>query len=160
MLYPNARIRPFAQPHQSRLLIYRQRKNHNVNKSRLSASITQQRRVGRPRFLPACSFHPPLSLPPSCPARFPTHSYLALEGLSRLASTKLRLLALISDRNLAPCSDPSRPIIRASPFCVSLQKLLCLVDHLNLLPSHTTSSPTVQRIPVPLHASLLIAIRL
>lgn len=46
-------------------------------------------------------------------------------------NTKLRLLALSSDRNLAPCGEPSRPIIRASPLLrpsrVRLQKLLCSV---------------------------------
>lgn len=80
--------------------IYRLRKKHNVNKSRLSASIiiiSSDVSVS----LSASLFHPPrASLPRSCPARFPTHSYLGLEGHRR----KYKIATPRPDLRSKPCS--------------------------------------------------------
>lgn len=126
----NARLRPCRAATVSSTLPSREKNPTTSTRAGQPASTATCRRP-----LAASLFLPSVSLPRSCPAQLPTHSYLALEGALVLEScrqnTKLRLLALSSDRNLAPCGEPSRPIIRASPLLrpsrVRLQKLLCSV---------------------------------
>lgn len=90
-----------SRSHISHGFIYRLRKKHNVNKSRLSASIIIISSSDVSVCLSASLFHPSrASLPPSCPARFPTHSYLGLEGHRR----KYKIATPRPDLRSKPCS--------------------------------------------------------